>query len=98
MPSSVERRGSIGRYCHASVRGCVDRFSRTSNDSGNVRRPTAPTPRAMVCKVFHEVFSVFCMLVLPSKLWNISPFLGEMPGTHDETGSIGRACQDHTAA
>src|SRR2546430_7739265 len=98
MPSSVERRGSIGRYFHASVRGCVACFSRTSSASGTVRRLAAPTPRAIVRKVLCAAFSVFCMLVLPSKLWNGSPFLGEMPGTHDETGSIGKACQDHTAA
>src|SRR5258708_35943635 len=59
IPSKVERRGSIGRCCHASVKGCVACFSRTSDASGTVRMLAAPTPRAMVRKVFCEAFAVF---------------------------------------
>src|SRR5260221_4448194 len=64
IPSSVERRGSIGRCCHASVRGCVACFSRISKAIGIVRQLAAPMPRAMVRKALCEAFSVFCMLVL----------------------------------
>src|SRR6266568_481968 len=70
IPSSVERRGSIGRCCHASVRGCVACFNRTSSAIGTVRKLTAPTPRAMFRRVFREAFSVFCMPVL---LWTNPP-------------------------
>src|SRR6266480_3492613 len=98
MPRSVERRDSMGKYCHASVRGWVARFSRTSNASGTIRKLAVPTARVMVRKVFHEVFSVFCILVLPLSYGKSLLFTKEMPGTHDEKGSIGKAFHDHIVA